>query len=47
MKFKPDFDDILEQVMIDGELFGLLPIENLGGKKGRYFRACGYPHAHR
>ncbi|GAB4176590.1 MAG: hypothetical protein Fur006_07640 [Coleofasciculaceae cyanobacterium] len=28
-----DFDDILEQVMLDGELFGLLPIENLGGKK--------------
>jgi prevent-host-death family protein len=28
-----DFDDILEQVIFDGELFGLLPIENLGGKK--------------
>ena len=28
-----EFDDILEQVMLDGELFGLLPIENLGGKK--------------
>jgi hypothetical protein len=28
-----DFDDILEQVMLDGELFGLLPIENLGEKK--------------
>ncbi len=28
-----DFDDILEEVMFDGELFGLLPIENLGGKK--------------
>ena len=28
-----EFDDILEQVMLDGELFGLLPIENLGGRK--------------
>jgi prevent-host-death family protein len=28
-----EFDDILEQVMLDGELFGLLPVENLGGKK--------------
>ncbi len=27
-----EFDDILEQVRLDGELFGLLPIENLGGK---------------
>lgn len=27
-----EFDDILEEVMFDGELFGLLPIENLGGK---------------
>jgi PHD/YefM family antitoxin component YafN of YafNO toxin-antitoxin module len=28
-----EFDDILEEVMLDGELFGLLQIENLGGKK--------------
>jgi prevent-host-death family protein len=28
-----DFEDILEEVMFDEELFGLLPIENLGGKK--------------
>jgi prevent-host-death family protein len=27
------FDDILEAVRLEGELFGLLPIPNLGGKK--------------
>lgn len=28
-----NFEGILEAVSLDGELFGLLPIENLGGKK--------------
>lgn len=28
-----DFDDILEAVRLDGELFGLLPTPNLGGQE--------------
>lgn len=32
-RIKENFEGILEAISFDGELFGLLPIENLGGKQ--------------